>query len=124
MKRAMAGTAFPTIAAIVIGALLACNPSRESASPEAPNPDLLPIVVESMSEQLGIQLTDIDPDAPFSQLVPPPDELDVVELIMRVEERTGIEVTDEAMRQELGSADIGTIASFLTARGLARVLSH
>jgi len=57
--------------------------------------DLLPLFVDVLTEEFGIPADDVSADASFEALGL--DSLDVVELTLVLEERTGVKLEDEEL---------------------------
>ena len=72
-----------------------------------------------VADTLGLKPDDVGADTPLSKLKKPADELDVVEIIMRVEERFDIEIRDD----ELAGSDISTVTN-ITPRQIADLVER
>jgi acyl carrier protein len=109
--------AFVASAAVLLGA------SGVLHAEEPPKTAILATVTASLAKQLGTTADKIAPDAKFSSLKPAPDELDVVELIMTLEEKFDIEITDAAIAKVVGSSALDAITSNLSAKSLSQVVA-
>ena len=113
---------FSRCAPLILALGVACSPS--APQPAAPEQGALHVVVAAIGQQLGIPASGVDPDAPLAQLRPQPDELDLVEILMRVEKELGVEITDEELAIETGSAQLDVLGASLTARAIASAASR
>ncbi|MCQ2930883.1 acyl carrier protein [Helicobacter pylori] len=63
------------------------------------------MIQEVISEQLGIDASQVTPEAKFVKDLGV-DSLDIVELIMALEERFGIEISDEQVEKIVNVGDV------------------
>ena len=112
------------IAAVCIG----CNPgasptinkpgsSRGLADSNKSSQDVLSGVRKIVAEVLRLQPEEVNVDAPLSKQKNPADDLDVVEIVMKVEEAYKVEIKDE----EVGGA-LDHVATNVTVRRLADIV--
>lgn len=74
-------------------------------------------VLDILAEQLGVEKTQLAPDARLHEDLGA-DSLDLVEIVMRAEERLDISVPDEAAEKILTVGDVyETVADLLESRG-------
>ena len=76
-------------------------------------------IISFIMEQLNVSKEECKPEATFSDNLGA-DSLDLIEMIMELEEQTGIEITDEEMEK---MQTIGDVFSFLKSKGLLVELS-
>lgn len=93
--------------------------TRETASSSAAATPDVATIVSVLAEQFGISPGQVAPDATLASLGA--DELDVVEIIMTVEERFHVEITDEQIVRRVGR---GGAEDTLTARSLAALVAE
>jgi len=75
-------------------------------------------IIDIVAEQLGIEQGSVDINIPLSKQKAPADELDVVEIILTIEEKLGVEIEDE----EIGETVQGATTD-LTVKKLVEVVS-
>jgi acyl carrier protein len=75
-------------------------------------------IIDIVARQLGIEQGSVDINIPLSKQKAPADELDVVEIILTIEEKLGVENKDE----EIGETVHGATTS-LTIKKLVEVVS-
>jgi acyl carrier protein len=75
-------------------------------------------IIDIVARQLGIEQESVDINIPLSKQKAPADELDVVEIILTIEEKLGVEIKDE----EVGETVQGAIRD-LTIKKLVEVVS-
>lgn len=100
--------------ALACGLALACD--RNAAT----NGDLL-LVQEVIAAQLKAKPEDIDPQKTLGDLGA--DELDVVEVVMELEDRLKISISDEALAKVAGTDKPNELVSRLTVAQLAGVVT-
>jgi acyl carrier protein len=74
-------------------------------------------ITEIVARQLGIEPGSVDVNLPLSKLKVAADELDVVEIIMRIEEELDIEIKDEEID------DAGDITQSLSVKKLVEIVA-
>ena len=72
-----------------------------------------------VAEQLGLKTADVKPESTFSCLGA--DDLDFVEIVMVVEDRFGIVISDDALVSAAGTDDSGALCDRLTVRTIATI---
>jgi len=75
-------------------------------------------IIDIVAKQLGIEQGSVDINIPLSKQKAPADELDVVEIILTIEEKLGVEIEDE----EIGETVQGATTD-LTVKKLVEVVS-
>jgi len=78
---------------------------------------MIPEIQKLIADQLGLKPEDVGSNTPLSKLKKPADELDVIEIIMTVEDRFGIEIKDD----DLGGGDVTAVTN-ITAEDLAHMV--
>jgi acyl carrier protein len=96
------------------------NNKQDSASRAAPSErqQIQERITEIVAKQLGIEPGSVDVNLPLSKQKVAADELDVVEIVMRIEEELDIEIKDE----EIGDT-VGDITQSLSVKKLAEIVS-
>ena len=89
------------------------GPSAQSAAEGA--------VMEAAAKILNVRRGQIPLDIPLGKPPLNADELDVVEIVIEVEERLGIEIPDADLEREAGSANATQLAQRLTPAMLVRL---
>jgi acyl carrier protein len=82
-----------------------------------PKTELLAVIQKIIAEQLHKPVEDVKPDDTFAKLGA--DELDLVEITMAVEDRLGIEISDEKLVKAAGAASSDNLAESLTVKAFA-----
>jgi acyl carrier protein len=72
-----------------------------------------------VAEVLGVAPADIPTAAPLSKLPKPPDDLDVVEIVLAMEEHFHVEIPDEAVVRAAGGESSSGLGGQLTVEKLA-----
>ena len=95
------------------------NNKQESASRPASSErqQIQDKITEIVAKQLGIEPGSVDVNLPLSKLKVAADELDVVEIVMRIEEELDIEIRDEEID------DAGDITQSLSVKKLVEIVS-
>jgi acyl carrier protein len=75
-------------------------------------------IIDIVAKQLGIEQGSVDINIPLSKQKAPADELDVVEIILTIEEKLGVEIKDEEIGETVQGATTG-----LTVKKLVEVVS-
>jgi len=75
-------------------------------------------IIDIVARQLGIEQESVDINIPLSKQKVPADELDIVEIILTIEEKLGVEIKDE----DIGETVQGTTTG-LTIKKLVEVVS-
>ena len=75
-------------------------------------------IIDIVARQLGIEQGSVDINIPLSKQKAPADELDVVEIILTIEEKLGVEIKDEEIGETVQGATTG-----LTVKKLVEVVS-
>jgi acyl carrier protein len=75
-------------------------------------------IIDIVAKQLGIEQGSVDINIPLSKQKAPADELDVVEIILTIEEKLGVEIKDEEIGETVQGATTG-----LTIKKLVEVVS-
>jgi acyl carrier protein len=113
----------------------ACDQSNRATAPATPpatapatapaktDPETLSAVVASISAVLKIPEAEISPDVPLAKLSRSPDDLDLVEILMTIEERLGVEASNDALVAAVGGSDVH-MSERLTPRIIADVMSR
>ena len=102
----------------LISLFAACASQSNDSAPDV-------VVDQVRSEYAALMNVDaayVDADARFASLQPSPDELDIVELIMSIEERFGIEISDAQLSEYAGSEELDAFAPELSIRSLAEIV--
>ena len=112
---------------IIAVACISCNPGASPTSSSRStsarqdldklSQEVLTGVTQIVAESLRLNPEEVNVDAPLSKQRNPADELDVVEIVMKVEEAYQVEIKDE----EVGGA-LDHVATNLTARKLADIV--
>jgi acyl carrier protein len=103
---------------LIVCVISGCGPSR-TAETAAPHSPMLANVQAIVAEQLGLKTADVKPESTFSGLGA--DDLDFVEIVMVVEDRFGIVISDDALVSAAGTEDGGTLCGRLTIRTFATI---
>lgn len=75
-------------------------------------------IIDIVAKQLGIEQGSVDINISLSKQKAPADELDVVEIILTIEEKLGVEIKDEEIGETVQGATTG-----LTVKKLVEVVS-
>jgi len=75
-------------------------------------------IIDIVAKQLGIEQGSVDINIPLSKQKAPADELDVVEIILTIEEKLGVEIKDQEIGETVQGATTG-----LTVKKLVEVVS-
>jgi acyl carrier protein len=75
-----------------------------------------------VADMLGLKDGEVSPDKTLADLAA--DELDVVEIIMEIEDKYGISITDEAIGREAGGAKATDVAKSLKVSSLVKLVTE
>jgi acyl carrier protein len=120
-----------TIAPLILAVLMNCqssaisqnssNNNKAAANSESALSEDQKIqkeIIDIVAKHLGIEQESVDINIPLSKQKAPADELDVVEIIMTIEEKLGVEIKDEEIGVTVQGATTG-----LTVKKLVEVVS-
>ena len=103
-----------TLFAILTAMLLGCG-TRDTANISPQNSDAsaapaeLAIVRKTVSELLNVSESELRNDVPLTELNPPMDELDLVELVMELEDHYSISIPDAALVGEASNDGVNEL---------------
>ncbi|WP_437880030.1 hypothetical protein [Pseudomonas sp. LRF_L74] len=80
------------------------------------------VVINAASNILNIEKDNLKIAVPFSQQVPPGDDLDVIEIIMMAENELDVEVPNQVLEQEVKSSSHEGLAARVTIEKLQGIV--
>lgn len=91
------------------------------ASSSAADPEL-DAVREVVAKHMQVPKSQLADDVPIGKMKPPLDDLDLVEIIMELEDRFKITISDAAMAEELGGPKVKVSSSPFTLKSFAKLV--
>jgi len=99
---------------------MAAVPKAAAPEPAAPKADIGDVVCGLIAKQMDLDRREVTLDKSFADLGA--DDLDVVEMVMEVEDRFKVEISDEAIDREVGTMESAELPKRLKVSGLVRLL--
>lgn len=108
-------------AALLLCLIVGCGTPPQDSAP-TPTGGSVALVKKTVSELMKIPEANLGEDIPLSQLQTPMDELDLVELVMELEDKSDIAIPDQLLVDAAGSDGDTILPQHLTINKLAAVL--